>query len=321
MVLNGLFLLVFVALTAVLIWAAVRAWRSRTWGRRLLAGIPLSLLALILLAVSIVTARGIYTLYLPHSYQPMQATIAHTPEQAARGEHIALTVCSGCHTTTGEPPLSGGFNLANDIGLPIGDLYPPNLTPSGEIAGWTDSQIFTFFRTGHKPDGRWTMMPVVNMGNLSDEDLYAVIAYLRTQEPEVNEVPPLRITLLGVILVGADIFKLPFEAKAATITAPPEGPTAQYGEYLIGYQDCRDCHGVNFDGVVSGPVPPGPALAHVEGWTVEQFITTMRTGTNPAGHELQPPMPWKQIGRMDDVELTAMYEYLVSFISTVNVNK
>ena len=71
-----------------------------------------------------------------------------------------------------------------------------------------------------------------------------------------------------------------------------------------------NAHGANLDGVVSGPSPVGPGLGMVKGWTVEQFISTMRTGVDPSGHELKSTMPWKQIGRLDDVELTALYEYL-----------
>ena len=78
----------------------------------------------------------------------------------------------------------------------------------------------------------------------------------------------------------------------------------------MSYSDCRDCHGEKLDGRPSAPVPPGPNLRVVKGWTAEQFISTLRTGTNPSGHALKPPMPWKQIGRMDETELTALYEYL-----------
>jgi hypothetical protein len=36
----------------------------------------------------------------------------------------------------------------------------------------------------------------------------------------------------------------------------------------------------------------------------------MRTGTDPSGHQLSSQMPWRAIGKMDDEELTALYEYL-----------
>jgi len=64
---------------------------------------------------------------------------------------------------------------------------------------------------------------------------------------------------------------------------------------------------------VEGQLAPfGPNLKMVQSWTQEQFITLLRTGVDPSGHEIDPArMPWKSIGRMDDEELTAMYLYLL----------
>lgn len=45
-------------------------------------------------------------------------------------------------------------------------------------------------------------------------------------------------------------------------------------------------------------------------WRLAEFITTMRTGIDPNGRELSGQMPWRPIGRMDDEELAAVYEYL-----------
>jgi hypothetical protein len=56
--------------------------------------------------------------------------------------------------------------------------------------------------------------------------------------------------------------------------------------------------------------PVGPGLNLVKQWKREEFIATMRTGTDPYGHHLGEQMPWRFIGRMDDEELTALYEYL-----------
>ena len=36
----------------------------------------------------------------------------------------------------------------------------------------------------------------------------------------------------------------------------------------------------------------------------------MRTGVDPGGHALQPPMPWRMIGQMDDDELAALYHHI-----------
>ena len=48
----------------------------------------------------------------------------------------------------------------------------------------------------------------------------------------------------------------------------------------------------------------------MKGWKLAEFIATMRTGIDPNGHALSEQMPWRPIGRMDDDELTAVYEYL-----------
>ena len=86
-----------------------------------------------------------------------------------------------------------------------------------------------------------TIMPVRNMGNLSDEDLYSVIAFLRSQEPVESEVPPIHFSPLALIMSGANLIPLNTTPKPASITAPPVGPTAQYGEYIVSYNDCREC--------------------------------------------------------------------------------
>ena len=100
---------------------------------------------------------------------------------------------------------------------------------------------------------------------------------------------------------------------SGVITAPPRGATLEYGGYIASYQDCRDCQGEDLTGGVKGQLAPiGPNLRVVRGWTQDQFITTLRTGMNPSGHQLNPQMPWQAISRMDDTDLTALYKYLVS---------
>ena len=57
--------------------------------------------------------------------------------------------------------------------------------------------------------------------------------------------------------------------------------------------------------------PLGPGLGMVTDWTLGQFVSTLRTGIDPNGHELAKEMPWQPIGRMDDDELGAIYAYLI----------
>jgi mono/diheme cytochrome c family protein len=103
------------------------------------------------------------------------------------------------------------------------------------------------------------------------------------------------------------------------VTAPPEGTTSRYGEYLLSYQQCRACHGDKLTGGVPGQAAPlRPDLAVVKGWKSQEFVATMRTGVDPNGHALNRQMPWRLIGRMGDQELMAIYEYLTHMPSSAD---
>jgi hypothetical protein len=66
------------------------------------------------------------------------------------------------------------------------------------------------------------------------------------------------------------------------VTAPPKGPTFQYGQYILSYQDCRECHGKNLTGGTPGQLAPlGPDLNLVKYWKLVEFIAAMRTGVDP----------------------------------------
>jgi len=190
MISNVLGWLVFVAFAVLFGWLTRRAWRVKNallkWGGVALSG----LLTLVLVLLTVVLGRGLYILYMPRNYPVAEITVARTPEQIARGEHLAATVCAACHNPDGELPLSGGKNLSEDAGLPLGDLYPPNLTPAGEIATWTDGEILRAIREGTHKAGRPLTMPVQRLRNLSDTDAQALVAYLRSQPAVQNDVSP-----------------------------------------------------------------------------------------------------------------------------------
>ena len=81
---------------------------------------------------------------------------------------------------------------------------------------------------------------------------------------------------------------------------------------MTSFMECKSCHGEDLRGGTSPIGPQGPSLRLVKEWTEEEFIITLRTGVNPSGRELSPLMPWQSTGRLDDVELSALYQYLVS---------
>jgi mono/diheme cytochrome c family protein len=308
--------LVLLLITVALGWLAVRAFRSRRGLVKWLGGGLASVLALLFGLVSAVALVGLVGFYAPRGGPVQALQVAGTPEQIARGEHLANAFCVECHSPTGELPLTGGVDLGKDIPLPLGSFISVNLTPAGPLKDWSDGEILRILREGVDPNGRrLVMMGAVRARNMSDEDLHAIIAYLRSQPAagEVTPAPPDRPNLLAVIMLALNL--VPSEPPVSgPISAPLKAATAEYGEYLVSFQDCTICHGPNLDGNPTSPLvdPAGPNLRVVRGWTAEQFVQTIRTGVDPSGHELSPVMPWRTIARLDDTELNAIYTYLLS---------
>src|SRR5262249_22030866 len=238
--------------------------------------------------------------------------VAPTPERIARGKALADGFCSGCHSKTGT--LTGGVDLGKHLAVPVGSFVSANLTPAGALRHWSDGQIFRAIRNGVDANGRWLIfMSYTNAGRWSDADVEPLIASLRSLPAagERTREPPDRLNPLGAAMLGAGL--LPGGKPVITdgIKAPPKGPTVQFGEYILSYQDCRECHGARLTGGMPGQMGPlGPDLNVVRDWTLGQFIATMRTGIDPNGVELSNQMPWRPIGRMDNEELAAVYEYL-----------
>jgi mono/diheme cytochrome c family protein len=296
-------------------WLTLRAFRAKNGLVKWLGGILSALLTLVVGLVTVVAAVGLVKLYAPTGTPVVELQVAGTPEQIARGQHLADSFCVGCHSPTGALPMIGGVDLGADIPLPLGQFISVNLTPAGPLANWSDGEIKRILREGVAPDGRRLIMMGAARGRyLSDADIEAVIAYLRSQPAVVNDTPqpPDSPTMLGAIMLALGM--VPVEPPVTgSITAPPEGPTAEYGAYLVSFQDCVVCHGPNLDGTGQSPVvPAGPSLVVVKGWTAEQFVTTIRTGVDPSGHQLSEVMPWRALSKLTDVELTAIYEFLLT---------
>jgi len=245
-------------------------------------------------------------------------TIPTDPASIARGEHIAtIHICRMCHTEA----LSG-----QSAAVPaLLTMAPPNLTAGGVGATNTDEDWVRAIRHGVGHDDRGLVfMPARAFYYLSDEDLGALIAYLKSLPMVDNELPTTDLGPLGRVMLVLRL--LPPEAAVPDVTvidhngprpvAPQPGVTKEYGQYLA--HVCTVCHGVNlngqtaqFDGppVLTPNLTPGGEMAF---WSEEDFIATLRTGVTPGGHKLKEVMPWKYFGQMTDEELKAVWLYLQS---------
>ena len=290
---------VLIVIAGLLAWLGVRSWRSKNpivkWG-----GTGLGALAsVVAAAITVTVTLGLFKLH-ARSAPGVDLKVAGTPEQIRRGQAVSDSFCSGCHTRT--DTLTGGMDVGKEISLPIGSFIASNLTPAGQLSQWSDGDIFRAIRNGVDPEGRWlVIMSYTNAGRLSDDDIKAVIAYLRSLPAagEKTRSPPDRLTLLGTAMLGAGMLPTGKPVSAERVDAPPKGITSQYGEYLISYQDCRECHGKDLTGGKPGQLAPlGPDLNVVKSWKFREFVATMRTGVDPNGHTLSNEMPWRPIGRM-----------------------
>ncbi|MCC7362116.1 MAG: c-type cytochrome [Anaerolineales bacterium] len=317
--------LVLIVLAAVFGFLATRAWRLKNgllrWGATALGGL-LTLAPLALLALALV---GFYKLNQHYRNPVADVQVAGTAAQIARGEQLAH-VCAGCHSPDGGPVLSGVNFLAKFPFPPVGTFYAPNLTPSGDIQDWTDGEVIRAIREGVHQDGRALLiMPAGNLRNLSDDDVQAVVAYLRAQPATGGPTPENRWNVLGAIFMSLFDFRTA-QSPVGQVTAPQPG-TPEYGHYLVSIIGCADCHGDQLQGKVDNgqPGPPaGPNLTQiVPGWTEAQFMTFFNTGRRPDGSAVpdetlndgtqRPRMPWDEVrGATSDADLHDLYSYLHS---------
>jgi len=255
----------------------------------------------------------------------------------ARGKYLVYgpAHCADCHSGQGaeadvnkglEVPLMGG----KKFDLPVAVIYTPNITSDEEtgIGKLTDQQIARSLRYGVGYDGRalFNFMP---FHNTSDEDLTAIISYIRTLAPVKNQVTPRSFTLLGKV-INAFILK-PAGPDGDVLKSIKPDSTVEYGKYLAtNVANCRGCH-TNRDlktGDFIGPfyaggfamesfvdpkytfhtpnISPDKNTGHIYNWTQDMFVARFHQGKAYP----QSPMPWGPFGRMSDIEITAIYKYL-----------
>ena len=162
---------------------------------------------------------------------------------AARGQYIfSLAGGCACHTPPKGTPNAGG----REIPLPMATLYSTNITSDKEtgLGNWTDQQIRDAMVKGVRPDGERLLpvMPYEAYSGMADEDMTALIAYLRTLKPVRKETPKLK-TWAPFYRYAATFFWTRFVgATHKSVPKPPEGGVER-GRYLVEHVSlCIDCH-------------------------------------------------------------------------------
>lgn len=287
---------------------------------RVLVRVLAVLLVLVLVAAAGVLAHGWHRLHRTVANPLRPLVVAPDSSLVARGEHIALTNCAGCHSAEHVPPLRGGNEdfLAIPNGPTFGHMFAPNLTPGGRLAEYSDAELARAIREGVGRDGKpLLVMPSIRFHQMSDRDVAAVIAFLRSQPAVAHATPPRRLNPLGYLILGLHVFP-PSDMPAirGPQDAPAEAATAEYGAYLARYLTCQDCHGEALRGGKQGQLPPlGPDLvALASAHSRDEFDRALRHGTSARdGHSLDPQqMPYWLFAHLTDTEVDALYALLKS---------
>ena len=226
---------------------------------------------------------------------------AATPQEIARGKYVfgAAGGC-GCHTEPKKQVNAGGRRYDG----PFGTVYASNITPHPQtgIGNWTDEQVITAIRAGRRPNGERILPvhPYTVFNGMAEEDLKALVAYLRTIPPVNRANTPKRIT---VPLFESVFLPAWLAAFAARETPPPKAPTAGVarGEYLVkAVAHCGECHTPRtmtmapdtsrfLAGTPKGPegelmpnITPDPDTG-IGKWSEQEIIDYLGTGNKPDG--------------------------------------
>lgn len=257
-----------------------------------------------------------------------------------RGQYLAnyVTVCVVCHSTRDITKFAlplvpgtegqGGHPFGKEEGIP-GVVTPPNITPFA-LKDWTDDEIATAMVHGvnKKGDTLFPIMPYFNYNSMSKEDVYSIIAYLRTLKPIDSTTMPRKLEI-PLSALGP----LPPNNIDKNVTPDPSDKV-NYGRYLTTIASCGDCHtpmgqqgpdmskafsggfkfSMPFMEVTTANITPDSATG-IGAWTEEMFVQKFKTNSSPEVVNRNPGrqntfMPWAEYGKMKDEDLKAIYAYL-----------
>lgn len=294
------------------------------------------------LLIVIIGATGYISFALPNvGPAPEDLKVEITPEKVEHGKYLAnhVMLCVDCHSVrdfslfSGPPvpgtELTGGERFDQTMGFP-GVFISPNITPFG-IGDWTDGEVFRLITTGVKKDGSpiFPVMPYHSYGLIDQEDIEAVIAYLRTLEPVETGHPKSKADFPFNLILRT------MPAKAKLTKKPDPSDQVAYGGYLVNATACADCHtkfengsytGERLAGGRSFEMPSGtlttanltPHPSGLGNWTKEMFVQKFKMydenykPETVGPNDFQTIMPWIMYAGMKETDLEAIFVYLQS---------
>ena len=247
-----------------------------------------------------------------------------------RGDYLVNTImtCGNCYTPKGPPAVIAGKDFSGGLSWdePPFKVTAPNITQDKDtgIGGWSDADIKKLLRTGQRPNGVQIaeVMPTAFYGIITDNDMNAIVAYLRTLKPVANK-------------VADPIYKMQiphhsFPGAEKPYTEAMLSDKVKKGFYLATIGHCMECHtpmgprgrefadklgigGFEFPGPwgksVSRNITPSKTKG-IGAWTDAQIKTVITTGVDKDGNHLKPPMGFGYYAHMTDSDLNDLIAWL-----------
>ncbi len=252
------------------------------------------------------------------------AATAETPLE--RGAYLVNgpMACGNCHTPKGPDGPVSGMELGGGfvIRTPDFNAHVPNISPGSRVAEWSDEGLGRAIREGIRPDGTVIRPPMAIelYRHLSDTDLSAVVAYLRSLPPVVQTVP--ESTYNGPVPES-------YGPPVGSVPDLPQEVSVEYGQYLVTIAHCMECHtplgpkghlyesdlgrgGREFEGpwgmsFSSNLTSSSDGLAD---YSDEELSAMITHGKKPDGSDMKPPMPYGYLANTTSDDLAAIILYL-----------
>ncbi len=262
---------------------------------------------------------------------PCGVALGQDTELLVRGKYLVdgVVACGNCHIARndkGQPDFKRGLSGGMVFDDPAFKAYGANITPDDEtgIGKWTDAQLAYAIREGIRPDGTLIgpPMPISFYRNMSDADLAAIIAYLRSQPAIRNH-------------VKKSVYNVPlpsnYGAPVQRVNTPSSSDKIVYGQYLANIGHCLECHTPRNDkGILiesekgaGGQVFKGPwgesvsrnLTSHESGlkdWSDKQIALAIQQGVDRQNIHYKPPMAFDWYKNISEADIAALIAYLRS---------
>jgi cytochrome c2 len=305
--------------------------------KKILLGMAKVLGAVAVVATLIVVGIVIYvSAAWPIKAKPGKISIqvASTPERVSRGKQLVSIRCALCHYDQKTGALTGTRVPAEPAAFGVN--YSHNITkhPTKGLGRYSDGELIYLLRTGIRRDGIYTGPYMVSF--LADEDLYSIVAFLRSDDPWVAakdvDDQPSKTGLLMKFLMHFVIDRPAYPQEE--IPRPSTSDEVAWGRYLVlAVGDCFVCHSRSFptlnvrhpeksadfmgggnelrdatDTIIRGANLTMDRETGIGSWSKADFVRALRSGVGPDGRVLRYPM--LAYGELSEAEASAIFAYL-----------